>query len=176
MHVKAKQAALAGLLAAFTVVLVLIASIIESSSLFFIAAASFCVGIVIREWDVRYGGAFWTASTLVNFIVLPNKMYCLTYAAMGLYLLLSEWLWEEIAVREQIKNRTRSLWVGKYAIFNSIYLPLLFLFQSVLFAKPVSEGILIALGVAGQPALFVFDKAYCYFQAEIWGRLRTKLI
>ena len=69
MHVNAKKIAVAGLLAAFSAVMLVLSSMIESSSLFFIAAASFCVGIVIREWGVGLGFGFLIASTFVNVIV-----------------------------------------------------------------------------------------------------------
>ena len=62
MHVGAKKMATAGLLVAFSVVMMLLSSVIESSSLFFIAAASFCVGIAVREWGLRLGFAFLIAS------------------------------------------------------------------------------------------------------------------
>ncbi len=176
MHVKTKQMAIAGLLAAFSAVLVVISAVVESSSLFFIAAASFCVGIVIREWGVLFGGCFWAASVFVNFIAAPNKMYCITFAAMGLYLLLSEWLWEKIAAKENLKNRRRSLWIGKYVVFNCIYLPILIGFPNLIFTKAIEGAMFWIVVLAGQAALFVFDKAYNYFQAEIWGKLRNKVL
>ena len=49
MHVEAKKMATAGLLVAFSVIMMILSSVIESSSLFFIAAASFCIGSVVRE-------------------------------------------------------------------------------------------------------------------------------
>ena len=52
MHVSGKKLAVSGLLAAFSVVLITLAAVIETSRLFFIAAASFCIGIVLREWGV----------------------------------------------------------------------------------------------------------------------------
>ena len=58
MHVNAKKMATAGLLVAFTVIMLVLSSVVETSSLFFLAAASFCVGISIREWGLRYGFAF----------------------------------------------------------------------------------------------------------------------
>ncbi len=176
MHVKAKQIAIAGLLTAFSVVLVVLATVIESSSLFFIAAASFCVGIVIREWGILFGTCFWTASVLVNFVVSPNKMYCITFAAMGLYLLLSELLWEKIAAQKKVKNRRLCLWIGKYAIFNGIYLPILFGFSSVIFLKELEGTMPFLIVLAGQIALFIFDRAYNYFQTEIWGKVRNKVL
>ena len=46
MHVNAKKMAFTGVLAAFAVILLVLSAVIETSSLFLIAAAAFCVGIV----------------------------------------------------------------------------------------------------------------------------------
>lgn len=176
MHVKAKQIAFAGLLAAFSAVLMFLSTAIESSSLFFIAAASFCVGIVIREMGVVFGASFWLASTLVNFMVAPNKFYCITFAAMGLYLVLSETVWEKIAQSESMNHRAMKFWIGKIVIFNVMYLPVLFAFPELIFAKKVTGGWLVLGWIAGQAVLFVYDYAYRYFQGRLWGRIRNRFL
>ncbi|MEE1315355.1 MAG: hypothetical protein UHS49_06305 [Faecalimonas sp.] len=176
MYVKAKKLAVAGLLAAFAAVLLVLSAMIETSSLFFIAAASFCVGIVIREWGLGFGSGFWIASTFVNLLVAPNKYYCGTYAAMGLYLLLSEALWLWLADRSNVKRRTLILWIGKYVIFNTFYLPAVFFLPQLLVAKKPSGMLWLVLVAAGQVALFVYDRAYVYFQGMVWSKLRRRLM
>ncbi len=175
MHIKGKEIAVTGLLAGFTVVLMTLSSIVESSSLFFIAGASFCVGIVIREWGLKMGAAFLAATIFLNFLMAPNKMYCITFTAMGVYLLLSEWLYEKIANAACLKKRRAVLWIGKYVIFNMIYLPMLYFLPELFFSKKVSQLFLIGLVVIGQILFFVYDQAYMYFQSCIWGKLRGKL-
>ena len=105
MHVNARKIALSGVLAAFAVVLIVLGSIFETSTLFLLAAAAFCVGIVVREWRIAYGAAFLTACTLLGVIVSPQKMYCVTFAAMGIYLLLAEAGWEALAKAEHIQKK-----------------------------------------------------------------------
>lgn len=176
MHVKAKQVAIAGLLAAFSAVLMILSAVLESSSLFLIAAASFCVGITIREWGILFGAGYFAASLLVNLIVTPNKFYCATFAAMALYLLLSEGLWEKIAAKKELKNRNLTLWIGKYVIFNIIYIPILTGFSDLIFTKEVDGRLLLIGFLAGQAGIFIYDQAYRYFQGMIWSRLRGRLI
>lgn len=176
MHVNAKKMALAGLLAAVSAVILILSSVIETNSLFFICAASFCVGIAIREWGVRLGLAFLVASTLINILVAPNKFYCITFAAMGIYLFFSEYLWEKIAARETMKHRTLTLWIGKYVVFNLIYIPALLFFQELLFVKKTTGTLLIVFFLVGQIALFIYDKVYLYFQGAIWGKIRMRLL
>ena len=52
MHVKAKTMAFGGLLLALTVVCMALGSVIETSTLFLLAAAPFFVGIVVREFGL----------------------------------------------------------------------------------------------------------------------------
>lgn len=50
MHLKAKRAAFGGLLLAMTVIFMFLGSVIETNTLFLLAAASFFVGVVFREF------------------------------------------------------------------------------------------------------------------------------
>ena len=175
MHVKAKKTAFLGLLAALAVLLIVFGSIFESSTLFFLCAAAFCVGIADREWGTKYGGIFLAASSLTAFFIAPVKMYCMTYTAMGLYLWLSEILWNKIAGLE-MKKKTVVLWIGRYLIFNGIYLPVILLFPSLFIAKEIGGGVQVLLICAGQAGLFIFEKAHEYFQLFIWNKLRRYMI
>lgn len=170
MHVKAKKVATAGLLVAFTVVMILLSSVIETNSLFLIAAASFCVGIAIREWGVAFGFAFLIASVGVNLLVAPNKMYCFTFAVMGLYLCLYEWLWKWIAERKALSHRMLILWIGKFGLFNLLYVPVLFFAPKLIFTGKINGLAAIILLLAGQVVFFIYDVAYRYFQSHIWGK------
>lgn len=176
MHVKAKRIATAGLLVAFTVVLVLLSSYIESSSLFFLVAAAFCVGIAIREWGVWFGFAFLIASMVLNLIIAPNKLYCITFAGIGLYIWLYELIWKWIANSEKMKKRNLVLWFGKYAVFNVLYVPTLFLAPELLFTGKVNGIFVLAMLLLGQVALLIFDYAYRYFQSHIWGKMRGRFM
>ena len=176
MYVSGKKIAISGLLVAFSAVMLILSSVIETNSLFLIAAASFCVGIAIREWGIRFGMGFLIASTLVNVFVAPNKFYCLTFAGMGVYLLCSECLWNKIAAKADMKNRTRTLWFGKYVIFNCIYVPTLLFFRELFFVKKVQGILLMVFWLIGQIALFVYDRVYIYFQGVIWEKFRMKLM
>lgn len=176
MHVGAKKIATAGLLVAFSVVMMWLSATIETSSLFFIAAASFCVGVAVREWGLRMGAAFWTASVVLNFLITPGKLYCFTLAGMGLYIWAGEWLWDRIASAKTLKYRTVCLWVGKYVIFNLLYIPVLFCAPQVIFIGKINGLSAIILLLFGQVVVYIYDMAYRYFQAQVWGRLRGRLL
>ena len=176
MHVNAKKIAFTGVLAAFAVILLVLSAVIETSSLFLIAAAAFCVGIVLREWGIKAGMAFLTASFLVGLIVVPNRLYCMTFFAMGIYLVLSEILWEKVAESPKIQKKKTAVWIGKYLIFNAMFIPVLFVFPTLVLTEEAVDKMFWIVLVAAQAGLFIFDKAYMYFQIFIWGKLRNKIM
>ena len=83
MHVKARMTAFSGLLLALSVVCMALGSVIETNTLFLLAAASYFVGIIIREFGMKAGVAFYLADILLGFLVTPNKFYVISFAAMG---------------------------------------------------------------------------------------------
>ena len=156
MHVKAKTMAFSGLLLALTVIFMVLGSVIETSTLFLLAAASFFVGIIIREFGLRIGAAFYAAGVILGFITAPNKFYVFTFAAMGLYIWGREaaWRWIVRHVREE-KSRTAFL-LFKYGIFNLVYIPIVVIFREMLFAKAVSTPILVGVMIAGQIGILIY--------------------
>ena len=97
MHVTARRVALCGLLLAFSVICMVLGSVFETNTLFLLAAASYFVGIVIREFGLRTGAAFYLASVLLGFLTAPNKFYVISFSAMGLYILGTEALYRLMA-------------------------------------------------------------------------------
>ena len=83
MHVKPKTMAFGGLLLALSVVCMALGSVIETNTLFLLAAASYFVGIVIREFGMRVGAAFYVADVLLGFMTAPNKFYVMEAYGQG---------------------------------------------------------------------------------------------
>lgn len=176
MHVKAKTVALGGLLLALTIVFMALGSVIETSTLFLLAAASFFVGIVIREFGLAAGVAFYLAAVLLGFFVAPNKFYVLTFAAMGFYILGIEAVWRWLLKRDGMQKRHLIFWIAKYVVFNIVYIPIVILFRDMLFAQAVSDTMFLIVIAGGQIGLFVYDRAYDYVQAHIWGKMRGRFL
>ena len=176
MHVKAKTLAFGGLLLALTVVFMALGSIIETSTLFLLAAASFFVGIVVREFGLKAGAAFYLAAVLLGFITAPNKFYVLTFTAMGFYIWGIEAVWRWFEKRPRYGNIRMIFWISKYVIFNIVYIPIAIAFRDLLFARAVSDALLIGVIIGGQIGLFVYDKAYEYVQVHIWGKMRGRVM
>ena len=176
MHVKAKTVAFGGLLLALTVVFMALGSIIETSTLFLLAAASFFVGIVVREFGLKAGAAFYLAAVLLGFITAPNKFYVLTFTAMGFYIWGIEAVWRWLEKRPRYGNIRMIFWISKYVIFNIVYIPIAIAFRDLLFVRAVSDALLIGVIIGGQIGLFVYDKAYEYVQVHIWGKMRGRVM
>ncbi len=176
MHVKARTLAFGGLLLALSVVFMALGSIIETSTLFLLAAASFFVGIVVREFGLRAGAAFYIAAVLLGFITAPNKFYVLTFAAMGFYIWGIEAAWRWLERHPQYRNRRMIFWIFKYVIFNIVYIPIVILFRDLLFARAVSDVLMAGVLIGGQVGLFIYDKAYEYAQAHMWGKMRGRIM
>lgn len=176
MHVKAKVMAVCGLMLALSVVCMVLGSVIETSTLFLLALASYFTGIVIREFGIGAGGAFWIAAVLLGFILAPNKFYVITFAAMGLYIVVVEFAWRKIGKLRDSISRKKVFWIVKYVVFNVLYIPAVFAFQELLFSRRIEGVFLIGVLAAGQLGVFLYDRAYEYVQAHIWGRMRGHLI
>lgn len=175
MHVNAKKMAFGGLLLALTIVCMVLGSVIESNTLFLLAAASYFVGIMIREAGMRTGGAFYLAAVLLGFMAAPNKLYVVTFAAMGFYILAAEVSYRCIGKIKGSVNKKLLFWGMKYAVFNLMYIPILIVFQKVLFGKSLSAVWLAGIIAAGQIGVWIYDRAYEYVQGHLWNKLRGRL-
>jgi len=175
MHVKSKRIAVLGLLLAIAVIMIVLSGTIEMSTLFFLAGASFCVGIAVREYGLQMGIAFFIASVILGFLLAPNKIYCITYSIMALYILLSEVVWSGVSKSQRLKNPLKVFSALKYVIFNILYIPSILIAPKLVYQGEISIWILVAIIVGGQIGLFLFEKVYCYFQSQIWGKFRKSL-
>lgn len=166
MHVKAKNITFLGILLAFTVILVYGGTVIETNTLFFLCAASFCLGIAIRECGNKMGIAFFVACSLLTFILIPNKMYCITLAAMNFYILVRAFSERKIP---------RIFRYVKYVFFNIFYIPALCLAPSLLYTGKMNAYVLIGLWIGGQIGFAVYDYVYTWFIEHFWQNFRKRL-
>jgi hypothetical protein len=175
MYVNAKRIAFLGLLLAFTVILVILSGILEFNTLFLLAASAFLIGVAIREEGLRLGGGFLIAAVLLSFMLVPNKIYCITFTAFSFYIFMVEFSWEIIGKLSSIKRKTAIFWLIKYITFNIMYLLILFFLPSLFYQGKISTFVLVMLIIGGQIGIFIFDYAYVYFQREVWNKFRRTL-
>jgi hypothetical protein len=175
MLLNTKKMAFFGLLLAVTVLLIILSGIFEFNTLFLLAAASFGVGIAIRETNIRFGTGFYLAAILLSVILAPNKLYCITFSAMGLYIVLREYIFEKLTYIKWKINRRTLYWILKYTAFNLMFLPMLIFLPKLIYQGKLSIPVIGAVLVFGQAALLIYDMAYDYFQKTVWGKYRNKL-
>ncbi len=175
MLLNTKKLAFLGLLLAIDVVLIVLSGVLEFNTLFLLAGASFCVGIAIRESGKRFGLGFYLASILLSLFLAPNKLYCVTYAAFGLYLVIIEYAFDQLIHVKNHNNHRRLFWVVKYVTFNLMYLPMLIYLPRLFYQGEINTGLFVLLVLGGQLVLLIYDKAFEYFQSYVWGRIRGRL-
>lgn len=175
MHVNAKRMSFLGLMMAFSVVLVILGSVIEMSTLFFLALASFFAGIVIVEYGLAIGAAFLAGSALLSFFLSPNKFYALTYAGMAGYLLLTEAVWSKLLKRKSSKRNTIILMVFKFLVFNAMYVPVLVFASELVITKELNDYLFAGLLLGGQVVLILYDKAFHIFMGSYWLDMKRRL-
>lgn len=173
MHVKAKQVAFLGLLAAMACVLIIFASLIESNTLFLLAAAAYLVGIAIREFGILLGTGYFVACVLLGLLLSPNKLYVLTYIGLSLYIVIIEAIYLLLFHRD--KYQKILFIITKLIVFNILYIPVLIFFPQLLFSGGIGEKLVLILIVAGQLGWLIYDKAYEYFQTMVWGKFRNRV-
>jgi hypothetical protein len=180
MFLNTKRLTISGALLAISVILIYLGNVIESSTLFLLAAASFGTGIVYREFGVRSAAVFLIANILLGFLLSPQKLYMLTFSVLALYILLTELLWERLGAMADGQKKRRLFLAAKYGIFNVMYLPVIFLFPRWILSPSLTDqigGFLYpALILGGQVSVYLFDWAYCHFQDQIWGRIRRHVL
>jgi hypothetical protein len=177
MLLTTKQTAYLGLLVAISVILVSLAGIIETNTLFFLSAASFCAGLAVREGNLKMGVEFSMASILLSFILAPNKIYCVTYSFLIIYLMGTEFMFEYIAKKDAIHKKQQTFWLLKVLYFNCMYVPIVLFFPTLIMSMQTKEHAplitLLAL-LFGQVFLVIYDIAYHYFQKNVKFTLKNK--
>lgn len=184
MLLKSKDIAFTGILMAIGVVLVTLGGYFEGSTLFFLAAASFLTGIVQRNLSTGTAVAFLIGTTLLSFVLAPQKLYCATFLAFGIYVILAECL-EKIWAGEG-KKRRGVIWIGKMAIYHVLLGITIYFAQKILGWEMLFQGRLftalhkyqivfwIAIVICAEAFWLIFDRAYFYFQNR-YGGLVAKL-
>jgi hypothetical protein len=81
-----KRISLSGILLAFAVISLFLATIVPTNTLSFYALSSFFVAIIIIQFGIKSGWIFYIASSLLSLILLPDKAGLIPYLAFfGLY-------------------------------------------------------------------------------------------
>lgn len=171
MLLNAKKMSFLGILLAFTIILVVMSSILETNTLFLLSLASFLVGGAIRETGLKQGFVFLFAAILLSLIVAPNKLYCLTFSAMGVYIVGISYAFERIAISTNITRKVQALWCVKIVLFNALFLPIVWFLPTLIIATELNLMMKLGMILVAQVFLLIYDYAYRYFQGHLWKKI-----
>ena len=162
LHLKSKEAAYGGIMMALAVILIILSGIIEQSSLFLLAAASFITGVIQRRFSVKLSTAFIAGTFIVGMFLAPQKLYCFTFAGFSVYVSIAEYL------------RQKDMPFAVCIVIKGICYHILDILFAEGWVKKLSgiPVLFIIVAVAAAEALWIiFDKAYIFFQDRYGNRL-----
>ncbi|MEG1131544.1 MAG: hypothetical protein RSD77_04455 [Romboutsia sp.] len=146
-----KKIAYGGILLAVNIILLLLSNIIPMNTLFFMGLASLLISIVIVEYGVKMGIAFYIASSILSFLVISNKAQWLLYIfTFGIYGLI-----------KYLIERDRPLFIDlflKLIFANISVFALYFILKSIIFI-PVNIFTICAF----QIVFLIYDYVYTLF-------------
>lgn len=155
--------ALMGVLMALNQVFLLIASIIESNTFFFLGMASLPLGIIVIERGWKKGVLFFIGSLFLTFFIIPDKLILIPYAfVFGNY----------GVVKYLIEGRGNIVWE---IIFKAIYLNITFIGAVIISKNILGLSIPLYLILGANIVFFIYDYAYSLFISQYQNKIRGKI-
>lgn len=155
--------ALMGVLMALNQVFLLIASIIESNTFFFLGIASLPLGIIVIERGWKKGVLFFIGSLFLAFFIIPDKLILIPYAfVFGNY----------GVVKYLIEGRGNIVWE---IIFKAIYLNITFIGAVIISKNILGLSIPLYLILGANIVFFIYDYAYSLFISQYQNKIRGKI-
>ncbi len=178
LHLKTKEAAWGGILMALAVILIVLSGVIEASSMFLLAAASFITGIFQRRFKTRAGVAFIAGTFLIGFMLAPQKLYCFTFAGFSVYVSVAEYLRGKntpAAAGMFIKGICYHVLLAAALVMVKFFIGFEALFTEgfIAWMSKIPVLFVVLMVVAAEALWIIFDRAYIYFQeryGDIFGR------
>ena len=166
---RTKMIAALAIMTAVSTVFLLIGTFIAVNTVFFTAAASFLVGIIVVKYGVGAGLMLFMGSAILDLILNPDKFHVILYLAMGGFILIAEATYKLLEKR-YMNPMTRNLLhlVIRLAVFFALYIPVAIFFP-MLFLSGETWSMFSDLGWVryvlpgvGVVAFVVFDLAYLF--------------
>ncbi|MBQ7916248.1 MAG: hypothetical protein IJ315_05620 [Firmicutes bacterium] len=169
MLLNARQVAYLGVLLAVCEVCLYMSAVLEINTLALLFVAACCVGISCILTTPVKGGIFLVAAILLGYLILPNKLYLITFAGLGVYILILE----GVQPRMLLKWPVWIIWGIKLAVFNVVYVPLLIFVPQILYSGEVSFGVFLALLLADNAVMVGFDYLYLSLESKYGAQIQA---
>lgn len=165
---RTKRIALNGILGALAVICLLLAAILPTNRISLYALSSFFIAISIIENGIKAGWIFYGATSLLAFIVVPDKLGLIPYAVFfGLYGIVKYYI-------EKL-NRIVFEYILKFVYFNACMGIAVFAASEFL-GYPLTSGLpWWLLIIILEMVFFAYDFVYTLFINYYREKLRTKL-
>lgn len=153
-----RSLSLGGMLAAVNVILLFISAAMPTSRLFLLVLSSFSVAIMVIEANANAGAAFYVATSLLAFILIPNKLIAFYYACFfGFYGIVKSYI-------ERLSSNRFLEYVLKFIVFN-LSLSIIYVVLKYVFAVNIFIGSYLSLLVFTllQVSFVIYDYAYTVF-------------
>lgn len=162
--------ALLGVLAALSLVSLVLGSVVVVNTLFFTALAAFFVGVAIISCGISRGVVFFFVCTLLDFLFNPNKLHVLLYVIFAIYILVAEISWKLMkgddskeAKFSPVQRKKRILhFFIRLIVYSILYIPAAWFFPQLIFSEKILQStFVIAIMIGGGIAAFIiYDLAY----------------
>ena len=179
MHLKSREIAFTGLMMAMGVVLILLGGYIGTATLFFLAASAFLAGMMERNFSLGMGALYLVGTALLSFFLTPRKLHAATFAAMGIYVLVAEWLEKRQFTEEKVMSPVL-VWGIKFLAYQILLAGALGVLGALMGMNDVTAGIFGAVSgkfgiksgmlsymfflLMAEVLWLVFDRAYLFFR------------
>lgn len=180
MFLKSREIAFLGIMMAFSVLLVTLGGYLDISTIFFLAAASFLVGMIERNFSCMIAVFFLAGSLLLNFFLAPQKLYAATFGAFSVYVIVAEHF-EKKRYQQEKGGSPFKEWIVKGVLYHILLAAAFFCVKEIFGFGEMTENKLIAAVMEHKMILIpaailmaeafwlVFDRAYVFF-ARQYGR------
>ncbi|HHW48039.1 MAG TPA: hypothetical protein GXX14_05405 [Clostridiaceae bacterium] len=164
-----KRIALNGILGSLAVVAVFLATVMPTNRLSFFALSSFFVSVVIIEYGIKNGWAFYISTSLLALIVVPNKVEVIPYAIFfGIYGIVKSYI-------ERL-GRVMLEYVLKYVYFNACLACIVFVVREFFLETVDLRFSWWLVIIALQGVFLVYDYVYTLFIRYYINKLKRILL
>ena len=153
MHV-AKRMAVLAMMAALSMVLILLGTVIPVNTLFFTAAAAYMTGIAVVLYGKVQGSVYFAVCLSLDFFLNPDKLHVFLFVLFGGYILISEITYRLLTEKRKDRTKERIHRVIRLCLFMAGYVPM------------------VCLVAAGVIFWWIYDAAYGSFKGWFYEKFK----
>jgi hypothetical protein len=164
---RAKGLALGGILAAFAVICVFLASILPTSVLTLYAVSSLFISVIIIEFGTKAGWTFYLATCILSAVLIPRLEVMPFIVFFGIYGLIKFYT-------EKVQSRILE-YILKFAYFNVCLLFGLFFLKEIIFVGVTITAPIYIIAALFEIVFIIYDYVYTLFIRFYASKLKPKL-